>query len=224
MVLAYYGELAPWNVYEQERLSEPAQPDATPGPVEGAAFAPYITNEYSNNGHTYDATGADPQGNRLAGLYGTICPTGLASWPMMEQVLSWHDLQSRYVSATWDGIVGAVQRGHPVLLGNKLTSEGHILVVVGYTDDGNLVVNDPYGNRFAPGYGSNDGNGILYPWKRVTPRTALEVIGVYPPPTETPAPTFTGTPAPTDTVAPTAIFTATLVPTATGTVTATATP
>ena len=130
---------------------------------------------------------------------------------MMEQVLGWHGLQSRYVAATWDGIVGAVQRGHPVLLGNRLTSEGHILVVVGYTGDGNLVVNDPYGNRFAPGYGSNNGDGILYPWKRVTPRTALEVIGVYPPPTATHAPTFTSTPVPTmtGTLTPTVIQTPT---------------
>ncbi len=224
MVLAYYGELAPWNVYQQERLAGYPPPIATPGPVEGAAFAPYITNEYSNNGHSYDTTGADPKGNMLAGLYGAISPTGLASWPMMEQVLIWHGLQSRYVSATWDGIVGAVQRGHPVLLGNRLTSEGHILVVVGYTDDGNLVVNDPYGNRFAPGYGSNNGDGILYPWKRITPRTALEVIGVYPPPTSTPAPTFTSTPVPTFTGTPVPTFTGTVVPIGTGTLTGTATP
>ena len=107
--------------------------------------------------------------------------------------------KSQYVAVTWDGIVEALKRGHPVLLGNHLTSDGHILVVTGYTDDGNLLVNDPYGNRFAPGYGSNDGNSILYPWKRVTPRTALEVIGVYPPPTATSAPTQTNTPTPTET-------------------------
>jgi uncharacterized protein YvpB len=188
MVLAYYGELAPWTTYQQERLAGYVPPTATEGPLTGAAFAPYITNEYTNNGHTYSATGVDPKGNLLAGLYGTIAPTGLASWPVMAQVLEWHGLQSQYVAVTWDGIVGALDRGHPVLLGNRLTSDGHILVVTGYTDDGNLLVNDPYGNRFAPGYGSNDGNSILYPWKRVTPRTALEVIGVYPPPSATPTP------------------------------------
>ena len=84
--------------------------------------------------------------------------------------------------ATWDGIVSALKRGHPVLLGNLLTSEGHIILVIGYTPDGNLIVNDPYGDKFAPGYGSNNGNGIIYPWKRITARHALEVIGTYPPP------------------------------------------
>jgi uncharacterized protein YvpB len=196
MTLAYYGKLEPWYVNQNNRVSGlSGTPIPTRAPV-GVDYAPYITNEYAHNGHTYSATARDPSGNQVAGLYGTICPTGNASWPVMSQVLSWHGLQSQRVSLTWDGIVAALKRGHPVLLGNKLTSEGHILVVIGYTADGNLVVNDPYGNKFAPGYGSNDGNGILYPWKRITPRTALEVIGVYPPPTATPVPP-TATPVPT---------------------------
>ena len=116
MVLAYYGEIAPWNVYQQERLAGYPPSTATPGPCEGAAFAPYITNEYSSNGHIYDATGADPKGNRLAGLYGTICPTGLASRPMMEQVLAWIYRAAMCLLYGMGIVVGAVQRGDPVLL------------------------------------------------------------------------------------------------------------
>lgn len=210
MILAYYGRIEPWSSYQQERVVAPASAVTsvpTHAPV-GADFAPYVTTEYTYNDHTFKSSARDPSGNLLAGLYGTICPTGAASWPAMVEVLTWHGLQSQRVSVTWDGIVAALKRGHPVLLGNKLTSEGHILVVVGYTNDGNLIVNDPYGNKFAAGYGSNDGNGILYPWKRVTPRNALEVIGVYPPPTATPVqptPTATYTPIPpTPTAIPTA--------------------
>ena len=141
---------------------------------------PYITNKYTAFGHTYDALARDPSGNMLAGLYGTISPTGLASWQQMANVLQWHGLSSQYVSLSWNGIVAALRRGHPVLLGNMLTSEGHILLVIGYTADGNLIVNDPYGNRFQPGYGANNGSGITYQWKNVTPRHALEVIGAAP--------------------------------------------
>lgn len=219
MALAYYGKLEPWsNVLARSNIGAsstvPATP-VTPRPVTGADFAPYITEPYTYNGHTYNATAKDPQGNLLAGLYGTIAPTGFASWPMMESVLQWHGLSSQFVSVTWDGIVAALRRGHPVLLGNMLTTQGHILLVIGYTTDGNLIVNDPYGNRFAAGYGSNDGNGVLYPWKRTTARRALEIIGVYPPPTPTPVPiptstatpTFTSTPiaTPTDAATPTAL-------------------
>jgi hypothetical protein len=107
------------------------------------------------------------------------------------------------MTPTWDNIVAALKRGHPVILGNELTSAGHIILVIGYTPDGNLLVNDPYGNRFAPGYGGNDGKGILYPWKRVTPRRALEVVGVYPPPSPTPTKTATPTVTPIVTTTPT---------------------
>jgi hypothetical protein len=215
MALAYFGKLEPWagshavNTVVALGLPPaiPASPTATAVPT-GKDYAPYVTNEYSNNGHTYSAEAADPHGTLLAGLYGTICPTGEASWPMMASVLQWHGLGSQYVSDTWDGIVVALRRGHPVLLGNMLTSAGHIVLVVGYTADGNLIVNDPYGNKFAPGYGSNNGNGVVYPWKRVTPRHALEVIGTYPPPAPTatstppPAPTATSTPEPAPAPAP----------------------
>jgi hypothetical protein len=217
MSLAYYGKLEPWASSHSDNTVQAlglppailATPTRTPIPT-GKDYAPYVTEVYTNNGHTYSAVAADPHGTLVAGLYGTICPTGEASWPAMVSVLQWHGLSSQYVSDTWNGIVAALKRGHPVLLGNMLTSAGHIVLVIGYTADGNLIVNDPYGNKFAPGYGSNNGNGVIYPWKRITPRHALELIGVYPPP---PPPTATPVPVPpTSTTVPP---TATPVPTST---------
>jgi Peptidase_C39 like family len=198
MSLAYYGKIEPWkDMVAAARVAASApntvtaplplatpSPTLTPTPVRplvGADFAPYVTNTYTAFGHTYSSLARDPRGNMLAGLYGTICPSGLASWQEMVAVLNWHGLASQYVPVTWDGVVGALRRGHPVVLGNMLTSEGHIIVVTGYTADGNLIVNDPYGNRFSPGYGANDGNGLTYQWKKITPRRALEVIGTRPP-------------------------------------------
>lgn len=216
MALAYYGKIDPWSSMRQERVGSTAQPGKTPLPTQtpiGADFAPYVTDVYTSNGHIYNAVAADPRGHLLAGLYGTICPTGFASWNLMQSVLQWHGLSSTSVPATWDGIVGALKRGHPVLLGNMLTAAGHIILVTGYTPDGDLVANDPYGNRFEPGYGSNNGQGVLYPWKRVTPRTALEVIGVYPPPSPTATRTATATAIVTATVPATATSTATGAPT-----------
>src|SRR5687768_7647500 len=205
MSLAYYGKLDPWPVYaaQQQIMSGTLNieiPRINSKDILGSDYAPYVTNNFTLNGRAYEGLARDPRGNMLAGLYGTICPTGLADWQTMVSVLSSNGLGSQYVGATWDGITGALKRGHPVLLGNELTSAGHILVVIGYTPDGNLIVNDPYGNRFAPGYGTTDGRGLYYPWKRSTPRRALEVIGVYPPPTrppfKTPTPSYTSTPLP----------------------------
>lgn len=190
MVLAYFGKLQPWDGGGEARGAADA----------GSSFAPYVTSAYSAYGHTYKATARDPSGRQVAGLYGTVCPTGFADWATMRAVLSWHGLQSQQVAATWNGVVGALKRGHPVLIGNGLTPEGHILVATGYTSNWQLVVNDPYGNRFGPGYGANGGKGAVYPWSCTRTRTALEVIGTYPPPRPTQTPT--APPAPTAAPAP----------------------
>jgi hypothetical protein len=231
MALAYYGRLEPWYVYQaREQAAAPNSTPATipaaksPDQVRGADYAPYISNEYTHGGHTYSVRAADPQGNMLAGLYGTICPYGLAEWQMMTSVISRHGLGSQYLEVSFDSVVAALKRGHPVIMGTQLTSEGHILLAIGYTADGNLIVNDPYGNRFEPGYGGNNGRGVYYPWKDLTARRALEVLGNYAPP-----PTFVPPMAPLpsrpdveETATPTAgegtaePITATLTPTSTG--------
>jgi|GEM_PF-2839858 len=225
MTLAYYGRLEPWYMYQAREQA--VAPDATPAPmpaarspeqIKGADYAPYVTNEYTNNGHTYSIRAADPRGAMLAGLYGTICPYGLAEWQMMTAVISRHGLGSRYIAVTFDSVVEALKRGHPVILGTQLTAEGHILVAIGYTADGNLIVNDPYGNRFEPGYGGNNGRGVYYPWKDLTARRALEVLGNYaPPPSYVPpmAP-LPSRPRSDESIEATATITATFTPTSTG--------
>jgi hypothetical protein len=100
-------------------------------------------------------------------------------------------------------VVAALKRSHPVLIGNGLTEEGHILVAVGYTNNGELIVNDPYGNRFAAGYGANNGDGLFYLYSCMRVKNALEVIGTYPPPTWTPTITPTATVTATVTATPT---------------------
>ncbi|MEO8287398.1 MAG: C39 family peptidase [Chloroflexota bacterium] len=206
MVLAYFGKVEPWPEYQAAlatgtiTVTATARSAQASSPMhidsaevgEKSSFAPYLTNAYTLGGHTYSRTAPDPLGNRVAGLYGAICPTGLADWGLMSQVLDWNGLGSRQISATWENVVAALKKGHPVLLGNDLTSVGHILVATGYTDNKYLVVNDPYGNRFKTGYGANDGEGVYYSWNCSRVRNALEVIGVYTPPA-TPTATATAT-------------------------------
>ena len=206
MVLAYYSKLQPWQSPDLSASPTPALPDAD----SGAPFAPYVTSVYTNNGHTYSALAADPHGKMLAGLYGTIAPTGLADWGRIKSVLDWHGLASKNISVSFEGIQAALDRGHPVLIGNGLTAEGHILVAVGYTDNDQLIVNDPYGNRFASGYGSNQGQNVYYAWSCMRARTALEVIGTYiPPATATPTASATSPATETPTATPTEPATAT---------------
>jgi uncharacterized protein YvpB len=197
MVLAYFSKLPPWQDPSAVEPPTPAGADS------GAQFAPYVTDVYTNSGHTYSALAADPHGKMLAGLYGTISPTGLADWGRIKSVLEWHGLSSKNISVSFEGIKAALDRGHPVLIGNGLTAEGHILVAVGYTDNEQVIVNDPYGNRFASGYGSNQGENVYYAWSCMRARTALEVVGTYIPPS-TPTATATATSPATETPTPTA--------------------
>lgn len=233
MVLAYYGGLEPWRDY---MLDPPAieaasrvtaEPSVTPRSSEPSQvaldYAPYVTGVFTAGGYLYDDEARDPRGNMVPGLYGNICPTGYADWARMRAVFERQGLQTQHVGASWNGVVAALKRGHPVLIGNDLTPEGHILVAVGYTDKNQLIVNDPYGNRFAPGYGGTMGNELAYPWSCMRAQNALEVIGTYPPeprPSRTPTATVTGTPTNTPTMTPTA----TITPTATRTPRATRTP
>lgn len=219
MALAYYGKIEPWPQYQQERAaiitpksvkttkpeitrtptrtptstSTPKRSQATKTPhVSQNArlnYGPYISEPFTYNGHTFSATGPDPRGNPVAGLYGMIAPSGLADWGRISMVLGWYGLTARQVSPTWDGVTAALKRGHPVLIGNDLTAAGHILLAVGYTANNHLIVNDPYGNRFTWGYGANDGESVYYPWSCSRVRNAVEVVGVYTPPaTSTAAP------------------------------------
>lgn len=229
MILAYYGKLEPWNDYmldppaiEAASQAAAAGPSVTPRirstePSQFALdYAPYVTGVFTAGGHLYDDTARDPRGNKVAGLYGNICPTGYADWSRMRAVFERQGLQTQHVGASWNGVVAALKRGHPVLIGNDLTPEGHILVAVGYTNKNQLIVNDPYGNRFAAGYGGTMGKEVVYPWSCMRAQNALEVIGTYPPeprPSRTPTATVTGTPANT----PTETSTATITPTATPT-------
>ena len=199
MVLTYYGKLEPWHDDKVKQAGASA-PLAAPQSIEQemkADYAPYLTNAYTYAGHNFNATAPDPHGNRVAGLYGTIAPTGLADWGRIKQVLGWYGLQTQYVTPTWAGVIAALKRGHPVLLGNDLTPAGHILVAVGYTANNQLIVNDPYGNRFAAGYGANNGQGVYYPWSCSRVHNALEVVGTRPQPTATPTDAPTATPIPT---------------------------
>ncbi|MEO5952662.1 MAG: C39 family peptidase [Chloroflexia bacterium] len=205
MALAYYGKIAPWP----GTSSASAQSSSTPT---GSPYGAYVTDVFTTSAHAYRSTASDPLGHPVAGLYGAICPTGLADWGLIARVLEWNGLTTQHVALTFEGVKAALKRGHPVLIGNSLTSAGHVLLAIGYTANNQLIVNDPYGNRFAPGYGSSDGQSLFYAWNCMRATNAVEVIGIYPPPA-----TVTPTPGPTDTPTITPTVTDTPQPQATAT-------
>ena len=206
MVLAYYGRLAPWpfpsglaKSSPQDRLSahmagaEASKLDL----MDGHLYGQYVTTAFTYNGHTFNAPGTDPAGHRVQGLYGAIVGnTSLAQWDDMISVLGLYDIQTDYIPVTWSAITAQISKGYPVVLGTTLTPSGHILVARGYTANGYLLVNDPYGNRFGPyGYGEADGGDAAYAWKKIPAKLAMVTRGTITPPA-TPTPTASATPAP----------------------------
>lgn len=68
-------------------------------------------------------------------------------------------LYSNNIDVNFNSIKNAIDRGNPVILG----TEPHITVVIGYTEDKKLVVNDPYRNTDIDNSDySYDGNRAVY--------------------------------------------------------------
>ena len=128
-----------------------------------------MVSPFTYNGHAFTASSADPAGHRFQGLYGTIVGSdSLAHWEQMIAVLNLYNINTAYIPVSWAAITAQLDKGYPVMLGTTLTASGHILVARGYTANGYLLVNDPYGNRFgANGYGGADGGDVAYAWKKI---------------------------------------------------------
>jgi hypothetical protein len=77
-----------------------------------------------------------------------------------------------YISApTENDIKSELDAGYPVVASTKLTDNGHIVVIKGYTSDGYYIVNDPFGKRRSDGkyetYGNCNGADVQYTWSEM---------------------------------------------------------
>jgi len=134
----------------------------------------YDSNIYTNNGTTFNQMQPDPRGRAAYGAYGwSVAPIngvccGAWAWRVQDY------MQKNGLSSTFSGssslnsVKAAIDAGKLVILSNSLTSSGHIVVVTGYTDDGRLVTNDPWGDKNQSGYGTKpNGNGAIYSWAQL---------------------------------------------------------
>ena len=134
-----------------------------------------------------------PGTQRGYGLYGNSMDYGRYAWAWrIQNSLTKQGLNNIFGWARYDRVKAALDRGHLVILSTQLTGAGHIVLVRGYTSDGHLIVNDPYGNKRAGHYGwrssGRNGGNIQYTWNYMHPRWYIEVKGT--PPTSGP-PTIT---------------------------------
>jgi hypothetical protein len=125
-----------------------------------------------------------PGSQRAFGLYGYTMDYGRFAWAWrMQRAIERFGIRTTFDgSATLNEIKAALNRGHLVILSTRLTGAGHVVLVRGYTSDNRLIVNDPYGNRFASTYGKSviDGANERYAWNRIGAKWFIEVHGTPP--------------------------------------------
>lgn len=155
MALAHFGKLPAWPI----TVSIPTKHTNN--------FGGYVSKKYTLYGHTFDRMQPDASGKAAYGAYGH-CTDGGAGWAWrMQDYAKKHGMRSDFDgSATFSEVKAALEKGKVVVLSTVLTSAGHIVAVKGYTSDGKLITNDPYGNK-NKGYMNYQGEGAVYTWSQV---------------------------------------------------------
>src|SRR5262249_54569513 len=70
------------------------------------------------------------------------------------------------VERTLPDILAELAAGRPVIVSGSFTQSGHIVLIIGATVDGDLIVHDPWGD-WMDDYRSQDGRARIYERDRV---------------------------------------------------------
>ena len=161
MALAYYHKLTPNAI----SVSWPY--------THTSDYGYYVSSSYTAFGSTFNRMQNDASGHAAYGGYGHSTQDGAAWAWRIQDYLSRHgglanEFRGSLTNNSLNEIKQALDNGYLVILGTRLTSAGHIILVRGYTSDNRLIVNDPYGNKYgASGYGKYDGGNVQYTWQQV---------------------------------------------------------
>jgi uncharacterized membrane protein YgcG len=163
MAILHFGRLDPWPVTVD-----------IPTPHE-SPFGAYIARTYTAYGTTFDRMQTDASGSAAHGAYGWCTEEGAAWAWRMQDYAEKHELATEFDdAATFAELEAATAAGKVVALSTNLTSAGHIITVKGTTAAGELIVNDPYGDRNA-GYMNYEGEDVTYTFAEVIPKWFITV-------------------------------------------------
>ncbi|HOX43976.1 MAG TPA: NBR1-Ig-like domain-containing protein [Myxococcota bacterium] len=156
MCIQHYGRLGTWPITVDVPYSH------------NSDYGAYVSEVYTAYGTTFDAVGYDASGNAAYGAYGWCTIDGSAWAYKMQDYAARHDLTSDFDgSSTFGEVQAAIDAGKVIPMSTRLTNAGHIIAVKGYTGDGRLITNDPYGDRNEPSYPNYNGEGAVYTWAQV---------------------------------------------------------
>lgn len=141
-------------------------------------YGAYVAYKYTAFGTTFNRMQTDSQGKAAYGAYGW-CTDGGGGWAWrMQDYAKKHQLSSDFASSSsFSAIKNAIDAGKVVVLSTQLTSAGHIITVKGYTADGKLIVNDPYGNKTLGTYPNYKGGDTVYGYSYVAAKWHITVYG-----------------------------------------------
>jgi len=139
---------------------------------------------YSSYGYTFNEFSekeADPGNDQVYGAYGYIhdyCYDGTPGCAHAEFAKGYfrrHGLFSKVVYYPTEAEVkDEIDKGHPVWASTNLWKEyGHVVVIKGYTDEGYLIVNDPWPYDYDWCYMGSD---MRYTWNKMETGSKLIVI------------------------------------------------
>ncbi len=165
MAIQHFGRLPAWPVTVD--VPTPHTSD----------YGAYVSRTYTAFGSTFDRVQNDASGRPATGAYGWCTEDGAAWAWRMQDYAKRHNLSSDFDgSATFAEVQAALDAGKVVPLSTQLTSAGHIITVKGYTADGRLITNDPYGDK-NQGYMNYRGEGAIYTWAQVGSKWFITVYG-----------------------------------------------
>jgi len=168
MALSYFGVIKPHPI----NTSRPTRHLNDYGWYDSSIYT-------SSTGYTFNRAQNDASGHPAHGAYGH-CTDGGGAWAWrIQDYVTKHGLKNVFYDAPISlvNIKNAINKRHPVVLSTMLTSAGHLILVRGLTDAGDLIVNDPWGNAKAAEYGKHrNGEGVIYPYSFVGAKWAVEIF------------------------------------------------
>jgi len=167
MAMAYYGKLSPKSI----KTSTPWVHSNDYGYYDSAIYT-------SPTGFVFNREQDDAEGAEAWGAYGTCTDQGEAWAYRIQDYVNEHGGYTGvfYDTTTTTLLKQSIDAGSLVIQSTELSSVGHIVLIVGYTSDGQFLVNDPWGYANGPNWGMYpNGAYVTYSWTKLAAKWCVVV-------------------------------------------------